>query len=114
MLYKSELKKVPLNPCPKLGKKELKDITLIAAASEVKIPKCGKISGFCRQARFVVITGDDEMRATEYVTDFVIFYPDKTYRIVDVKGVRTQEFKLKMKAMHEKYPELNVELEEKK
>lgn len=76
--------------------------------------KCGKISGFCRQARFVVITGDDETRATEYVTDFVIFYPDKTYRIVDVKGVQTQEFKLKMKAMHEKYPELNVELEEKK
>ncbi len=43
MLYKSELKKVPLNPCPKLGEKELKDITLIAASSEVKIPKCGKV-----------------------------------------------------------------------
>lgn len=73
--------------------------------------KSGKISGFCRQARFVVIAGDDESRATEYVTDFVIFYPDKTYRIVDVKGVQTQEFKLKMKAMHEKYPDLKVELE---
>ena len=43
MLYKSELKKVPFNPCPKLGKKELKDITLVAASSEVEISKCGKV-----------------------------------------------------------------------
>lgn len=43
MLYKSELKKVPLTPCPKLGEKELKDITLIAASREAEIPKCGKV-----------------------------------------------------------------------
>lgn len=73
--------------------------------------KSGIIDGFCRQARFVVTTGDDETKATEYVTDFVIFYPDKTYRIVDVKGMETEVFKLKMKSLKEKYPKLKIEME---
>ena len=71
----------------------------------------GIIDGFCMQARFVVTEGKAESRATEYVTDFVIFYPDKTYRIVDVKGMETEVFKLKMKSFKEKYPKLKVELE---
>lgn len=71
----------------------------------------GVIDGFCRQARFVVTAGDDETRATEYVTDFVIFFPDKTYKIVDVKGMETEVFKLKMKSLKEKYPKLKIEME---
>lgn len=43
MLYKSELKKVPLVSCPKLGKEKLKDNTLIAAANETENSKCGKV-----------------------------------------------------------------------
>lgn len=73
--------------------------------------RAGKIDGFCRQARFVVTEGRNGEKGTEYVTDFVIFYPDKTYRIVDVKGVKTDVFKLKVKCMREKYPRLQVDLE---
>lgn len=73
--------------------------------------KSGVIDGFCRQARFVVTVGNDKTKAAEYVTDFVIFFPDKTYKIVDVKGMETEVFKLKMKSLKEKYPKIKIELE---
>lgn len=75
------------------------------------LAQSGVIDGFCRQARFVVTAGTNTTKATEYVTDFVIFYPDKTYKIVDVKGMKTEVFKLKMKSLREKYPKLKIELE---
>ena len=59
--------------------------------------RAGKIDGFCRQARFVITEGNNGEKGTEYVTDFVVFYPNGTYRIVDVKGVKTEVFKLKIK-----------------
>lgn len=73
--------------------------------------RAGAIDGFCRQARFVITEGKNNERGTEYVTDFVIFFPDKTYRIVDVKGMETPAFKLKVKSFKEKYPKLQIELE---
>lgn len=73
--------------------------------------RAGVIDGFCRQARFVITEGKNGERGTEYVTDFVIFYPNKTYRIVDVKGMETPAFKLKVKSFREKYPKLKIELE---
>lgn len=78
--------------------------------SELKILLAGgAIDGFCRQARFVATQGDDTTRGTEYVADFVIFYPDKTYKIVDVKGMKTEVYKLKLKCLREKYPKIKVE-----
>lgn len=74
--------------------------------------RAGEITGFCRQPRFVVTEGRNGERGTEYVTDFVVFYPDGTYRIVDVKGVKTEVFRLKVKCMREKYPKLKIELED--
>lgn len=72
----------------------------------------GKIKGFCRQCRFIVTEGQGaSRRATEYVADFVVFNNDGTCRIIDTKGVITNEFKLKMKSFQEKYPQLTVELE---
>jgi Protein of unknown function (DUF1064). len=71
----------------------------------------GKIDGFYIQPRFVVTEGRGEERCTEYVADFVIFYPNGTYRIVDVKGYETDVFKLKMKCLREKYPKLKIYLE---
>lgn len=73
--------------------------------------RTGEIHGFCRQARFVVTEGKNGNKGTEYVTDFVIFYPNGSYRIVDVKGMKTDVFKLKVKCMREKYPNLKIELE---
>ena len=76
------------------------------------LTRAGEIKGFCRQARFVVTEGVGSIeRGTEYVADFVIFNNDGTSRIVDTKGVKTNEFKLKMKSFREKYPTLKVELE---
>lgn len=74
--------------------------------------RAGAIDGFCRQARFVITEGKNAEKGVEYVTDFVVFYPDKTYRIVDVKGMKTEVFKLKVKSFREKYPKLKIELEE--
>lgn len=74
--------------------------------------RAGEINGFCRQARFVVTEGRNGERGTEYVTDFVVFYPDGSYRIVDVKGVKTDAFRIKVKCMREKYPKLKIELED--
>ncbi len=73
--------------------------------------KAGEIDGFCRQARFVVTEGKNGEKGTEYVTDFVVFLPGGKYRIVDVKGVKTDVFKLKVKCLREKYPKLIIELE---
>lgn len=73
--------------------------------------RAGQIDGFCRQARFVVTEGRNGEKGTEYVTDFIVFYPDGSYRIIDVKGVKMDVFRLKVKCMREKYPKLNIELE---
>lgn len=73
--------------------------------------KAGEIDGFCRQARFVITEGKNGEKGTEYVTDFVVFLPDGKYRIIDVKGVKTDVFKLKVKCLREKYPKLKIELE---
>jgi hypothetical protein len=70
--------------------------------------KAKKIKGFCRQARFVIVEGQNGEKGSEYVTDFIIFYNDGTYEIIDVKGMETQVFKLKMKAFSEKYPKLDI------
>lgn len=74
--------------------------------------RTGEITGFCRQARFIITEGKNGENGAEYVTDFVVFYPNGTYRIIDVKGVKTEVFKLKVKSFREKYPKLKIELEE--
>ncbi len=74
--------------------------------------RAGEIVGFCLQPRFVVTEGvDSQRRGTEYVADFILFFPDGRYRIVDTKGVQTEVFKLKMKSFRSRYPALKVELE---
>ena len=73
--------------------------------------RAGEISGFCRQGRFVLTEGSDGERATEYVCDFVIFYPDKHYEIIDTKGVETEVFRIKQKMFRAKYPKLDLKLE---
>lgn len=73
--------------------------------------RAGEITGYCRQARFLITEGVNGERGTEYVTDFIIFYPNGNYQIVDVKGKETDVFKIKEKAFREKYPKLKIELE---
>lgn len=75
------------------------------------LQRAGAIKGFCRQARFVVAEGTDrDSRAAEYVTDFIVFENDGGCKIIDVKGMQTEQFKLKMKLFRERFPGLTVEL----
>lgn len=72
--------------------------------SELKLrQKAGEILGFSRQDQFIL---DDS--GTVYRADFVIFYPNGRYQIVDVKGVKTDVFRLKMKMLKQRYPGLEV------
>jgi hypothetical protein len=73
--------------------------------------RAGAIAGFCRQPRFIIEEGSGFTdRATEYVADFIIFGADGGFEIVDVKGMRTDVFKDKMKRFKHRYKGLEVKL----
>lgn len=73
--------------------------------------KAGQIDGFMYHGKIVCVYGNkSDRRAVTYETDFVILKPDGTYEIVDTKGFVTETFKLKMKALSEKYPKVKIEL----
>ena len=65
--------------------------------------KTGEILGYSRQDQFIL---DDA--GTVYRADFVVYFPDGRYQIVDVKGVKTDVFRLKMKMLKQRYPGLEV------
>ena len=52
-----------------------------------------------------------EARAALYETDFVILHADGSYEIVDTKGVETDAFKLKIKALKSRYPGVKIRTE---
>lgn len=61
--------------------------------------RAGEITNLQRQVRYTLIPKQDGERACEYVADFV--YTDKAGRTIveDVKGVRTDVYKIKRKLM---------------
>lgn len=59
--------------------------------------QAGDIKGFCRQAEFVLANN------VRYKADFVIFNNDGTADIVDVKGFKTETYKLKKKLFEDKF-----------
>lgn len=78
------------------------------------LAKAGVLSGFLVHGKMVCTEGTDKAnRATLYEPDFVLLFPDGTYKIVDTKSEATvtQVFKLKMKALREKYPNIEVHIE---
>ena len=46
-------------------------------------------------------------QAIKYIADFVVDYADGTKRVIDVKGQKTVDFKIKEKMFNYKYPEYN-------
>ncbi len=50
-----------------------------------------------------------KIRKISYIADFVLFYPDGTERVIDIKGMETPVFKLKKKLFEYKYPTMTVE-----
>ena len=49
------------------------------------------------------------IRKMEYLADFVLHYDSGRTRVIDVKGVETDVFKLKKKLVEYKYPEVEIE-----
>lgn len=47
------------------------------------------------------------VRGIKYYADFVVTYVDGHKEVVDVKGVRTDVYKLKKKLLLAKYPEID-------
>lgn len=66
--------------------------------SELKLRlQAGDIKGFCRQAEFILANN------VRYKADFVIFNNDGTSEIIDVKGFKTDVYKLKKKLFEDKF-----------
>lgn len=59
--------------------------------------QAGEIKGFCRQAEFIL--GNN----VRYKADFVVFNNDGTSEIIDVKGFKTDIYKLKKKLFEDKF-----------
>lgn len=82
---------------------------------QLKVLKnAGALDGYIVHGAMVCTEGTDkENRATLYLPDFVLLYPDGTYKIVDTKSEATitSAFKLKMKSLREKYPRVKVHIE---
>ncbi|HOQ38663.1 MAG TPA: DUF1064 domain-containing protein [Acetivibrio sp.] len=73
--------------------------------------RAGEIKGFCMQPKFVLVEGNTEDRAITYAADFIIFYNDGRYEIVDVKGFESQQWKRTLKQFRLKYPKLQLKIE---
>ena len=58
----------------------------------------GEVLFFLRQVPFH-LPGDNTYRA-----DFMVFYSDGTAKVIDVKGVETEVFKVKKRLLEETYP----------
>lgn len=46
-------------------------------------------------------------QAIKYIADFVVHYSDGTVKVIDVKGQKTVDFKIKEKMFNYRYPEYN-------
>lgn len=59
--------------------------------------KTGEIKGFCLQPTFILA------EEVKYKPDFIIFNNDNTSEIIDVKGFKTKEYKIKKKIFEDKF-----------
>jgi hypothetical protein len=73
--------------------------------------RAGVISGYCRQPVFILQEGLGEVRPITYRADFIVFYLDGTYEIVDTKGFECQEWKRTQKLFILKFPRLDLKVE---
>lgn len=73
-----------------------------------ELKKQGKVKDFELQPQFELqpkftnVLGEN-IRAITYKADFLVYYPDQTTEVIDVKGFETDVFKLKKKMFEYKY-----------
>ncbi len=81
---------------------------------ELKLRKAaGEIIDFELQPKFSLLStfkkNGKTIRGIKYVADFKIIYPDsKKIEIIDCKGFKTREYKLKKKLFEFQYPHLTI------
>ena len=72
------------------------------------LKKANEILFFRLQPRYRLQDGFEKdgkkYRPIDYVADFEIHHKDGSIEVVDVKGVQTQVFRLKLRMFHKKYP----------
>lgn len=78
--------------------------------SQLKLLKrAGKIRDFILQPRYVLLDGyrhpqtGRKVQGVTYVADFLVTLPDGSQEVIDVKGVRTEAYKIKKKLFESKY-----------
>lgn len=75
----------------------------------------GEIYNFELQPKFVLMDGfkknNRTYRQITYIADFRVIRNDMTNYIVDVKGMLTDVFSLKLKLFHNKYRDIELKLE---
>ena len=65
-------------------------------------PKFELLPGFKKNGR--------TFRAITYTADFKVTYADGHVEIIDVKGIKTEVFKLKRKIFEFQYPDLTLKI----
>ena len=70
----------------------------------------GVVKDFERQHKFVLQEGfrhhEKAERAVTYTADFVVEYADGRVEVIDVKGMRTDVYKLKRKLLLYRHPDM--------
>ena len=74
----------------------------------------GLIKDFELQPKFILqesfIKDNKKYRPIHYIADFRVINNDGSAYIVDIKGILTTEFKIKMKLFNYKYPDIELRL----
>lgn len=74
----------------------------------------GLIKDFELQPKFLLqeafVKNDKKYRPITYIADFRVINNDDSFYIVDIKGMLTTEFKIKMKLFNYKYPDIELKL----
>lgn len=77
------------------------------------LKRAGKIKDFKMQVPFELQPAykhqGKAIRAIEYIADFVVTYSDDSHKVVDVKGFKTDIYKLKKKMLLYRYPDIVFE-----
>lgn len=81
----------------------------------LKLKRLKIIKNFERQVTFVLLDGflhepsGKKIRSIKYIADFIVENQDGSQTVVDVKGQKTPEFKLKEKMLLSRYPNMDFQ-----
>lgn len=74
--------------------------------------RIGEIQSFTLQPRYTLQDkfrkNGNAYRKIEYVADFEVINLDRSIEVIDVKGVKTEAFKIKHKLFEKVYPDLTL------